>query len=133
MNSEIITASTFSRIGDFLFDNFIVFYPINSLSILFVKVLGLPDLLEIIIDLIIIIFFLFIYEPLLVSKFGGTFGHRYNKVKVTTIDGGRLTYIQALKRYFLKSLLGIISLILLLFSKKTIHDRLCKSYSVNIG
>jgi uncharacterized RDD family membrane protein YckC len=73
------------------------------------------------------------YETLMIGKFGATLGKMACKIKVVTADGGRVTYLRALGRYFSKMLSGLICAIgyfMALFDKeekRTLHDRICNT------
>jgi uncharacterized RDD family membrane protein YckC len=73
------------------------------------------------------------YETIMVGKFGATLGKMACKIKVVTADGGRVTYLRALGRYFSKFLSGMICLIgyfMAIFDKeekRALHDRICNT------
>lgn len=73
------------------------------------------------------------YETILVGKYGATLGKMACRIKVVTADGGRVTYLRALGRYFAKALSGAICLIgyiMALFDKeekRALHDRICNT------
>ena len=74
-----------------------------------------------------------LYETLMIGKFGATLGKLACKIKVVTADGGRVTYLRALGRYFAKLLSGMICLIGYLMAffdkeeKRALHDRICNT------
>ena len=69
------------------------------------------------------------YEPFMVSRFSGTLGHKFFRLSVVMEDEkSRLGLFRALVRYLLKGLLGLISLLWMLGSRRqALHDRLTKS------
>jgi uncharacterized RDD family membrane protein YckC len=74
----------------------------------------------------IIVFMLYLYEPVLVSTLGGTIGHRALKLRVKRYNNPekKLIIIPALFRTFLKWLLGWLSFLTVTFNKRrrAIHD-----------
>ncbi len=83
---------------------------------------------------IIIIFLpIFILEPALVSVTGGTIGHHLIKLKVQNVNNSRnINILLASFRFILKSVLGTISLIFVLTTRRhqAIHDFLANSVVV---
>ena len=65
----------------------------------------------------------FLYNPLLV-RYAFTLGQYFTKIRVRSIEGGRLHLILAFLRFIIKATLGWISLIVVLFNIKNraIHD-----------
>ncbi|NOX45978.1 MAG: RDD family protein [Chlorobi bacterium] len=85
----------------------------------------------------IIVFMLYLYEPVLVSTIGGTIGHRALKLRVRRYNNPekRLIIVPALFRTFLKWLLGWLSFLTVTFNKKrrAIHDMGSGSIVVSLG
>jgi uncharacterized RDD family membrane protein YckC len=87
--------------------------------------------------LFVLVFFLQVaialsYETVMIGKFGATLGKMACKIKVVTPDGGRVSYMRALGRYFAKFLSGIlcaIGYIIAAFDdeKRALHDRICNT------
>lgn len=72
------------------------------------------------------------YEVVLIGKYGATLGKMACKIKVVTADGGRVSYLRALGRYFGKMLSGfacLIGYIIAAFDdqKRALHDRICNT------
>jgi len=72
------------------------------------------------------------YETVMIGKYGATLGKMACKIKVVTADGGRVSYLRALGRYFSKFLSGIlcaIGYIIAAFDdeKRALHDRICNT------
>ncbi len=70
------------------------------------------------------------YETFMIGKYGATLGKMALKVKVVMADGGKVTYLRALGRYFAKMLSGLTCLIGYIIAafdeeKRTLHDRIC--------
>ena len=66
-----------------------------------------------------------LYEPVMVSRFGGTVGHRRGNMRVVVdATGSRLGIGRALVRFFLKAVLGIFSFIAMLATTRhqALHD-----------
>ena len=72
----------------------------------------------------------FLYEPLLVSITGGTFGHHALNLRVARDDGqGNLGFLQAFIRMWLKGFLGIISFFFMGLTRRhqALHDLATRS------
>ncbi|MGA3283772.1 MAG: RDD family protein [Verrucomicrobiota bacterium] len=72
------------------------------------------------------------YEVLLIGKYGATLGKMACKIKVVTADGGRVSYLRALGRYFAKILSYMICLIGFIIAafddqKRALHDHICNT------
>jgi uncharacterized RDD family membrane protein YckC len=68
-----------------------------------------------------------LYEPILVWRFGGTVGHRHMNLRVVDDrTGGNPSFLRALARWFLKSILGILSFAGMALTRRyqAVHDRL---------
>jgi len=70
------------------------------------------------------------YEVYFVGRWGATLGKMACKVKVVRSDGGRVTYLRSLARYFAKILSAIIFCIGYIMAafdkeKRALHDRIC--------
>lgn len=78
-----------------------------------------------------------LYQTILVTRFGGTVGKLICRIRVTTPDGHRLTYMHSLARAFAKwvSVLPCgIGFVLAAFDsqKRALHDRICGTRVVRI-
>ncbi|HLH55185.1 MAG TPA: RDD family protein [Verrucomicrobiae bacterium] len=72
------------------------------------------------------------YETFLIGKYGATLGKMAVKVKVVTAEGGQVSYMLALGRYFAKMLSGLIlgiGYFMAAFDeeKRALHDRICNT------
>ena len=72
------------------------------------------------------------YEVILIGKYGATLGKMACKIKVVTADGGRVSYLRALGRYFAKMLSYMICLIGFIIAafdeqKRALHDHICNT------
>jgi len=72
------------------------------------------------------------YEVILVGKYGATLGKMACKIRVVTADGGRVSYLRALGRYFAKMLSAFACMIGYLMAgfddeKRALHDRICNT------
>ncbi len=68
---------------------------------------------------------LVLYEPVLVSVWGSTVGHRLlNLEVVSSVDGGRLSFLRAFVRFVVKTGLGLLSLLAIAFTARhqALHD-----------
>jgi uncharacterized RDD family membrane protein YckC len=73
---------------------------------------------------------LFLYEPTLVSRFGGTLGHMFQNLRVVdSRTGGNVPFWKAVVRFWLKAVLGVFSFLSMAFTKRhqAIHDLLTAS------
>lgn len=68
-----------------------------------------------------------LYEPLLVSRFGATLGHRWSNLHVVSErTGGHPAFWAAFVRFIVKSVLGLPSFIFMAFTRRhqALHDRI---------
>ncbi len=70
------------------------------------------------------------YEVVLIGKYGATLGKMACKIMVVTPEGGRVSYMRALGRYFAKILSGMICAIGFIMAgfdeeRRALHDRIC--------
>ncbi len=75
--------------------------------------------------LILWVGFLFLYEPVSVSRFGGTLGHRFNNLRVVSNQtGGNVSFGAAVVRILIKWFFGWLSFALILFTRRrqALHD-----------
>lgn len=73
---------------------------------------------------------LLLYEPVLVSRFGGTLGHWFSNLRVVDDrNGGNVTLIKAAARLLIKSLLGWFSFLMITATRRNqaLHDVLTRS------
>ena len=77
------------------------------------------------------IFIFFLYDPLFISIFGGTIGHRINgiRVKKETDTSKNISFPMAVIRFIIKTSLGWVSMLTVPSNekKKAIHDNLVNS------
>lgn len=79
---------------------------------------------------IVVVIVLVFYEPILVSLIGGTLGHYFSNLRVVDEhDQGNVSFLKALARFALKSLLGWYSFIVMTATRRNqaIHDLLTRS------
>lgn len=79
---------------------------------------------------IVAIIFLVLYEPVLVSRTGGTIGHHLTNLRVVDEShGGNVSFLKAVARLMIKTLLGWYSFILMAATRRNqaIHDLLTDS------
>jgi uncharacterized RDD family membrane protein YckC len=72
------------------------------------------------------------YEVVMIGKYGATLGKMACKIKVVTAEGGRVSYLRALGRYFAKLLSVMTCLIGYIMAgfddeKRALHDRICNT------
>jgi len=72
------------------------------------------------------------YETFMIGKYGATLGKMACKIQVITADGGKVSYMRALGRYFAKQLSRLtcgIGFIMAFFDdeKRALHDRICNT------
>jgi uncharacterized RDD family membrane protein YckC len=70
-----------------------------------------------------------LYEPLLVSAWGGTLGHRMLNLRVVGGDGERLSFPLALARVLIKALLGLLSFAMMAVTRRhqALHDLMVRA------
>ena len=70
-----------------------------------------------------------LYEPLLVSMTGGTIGHYLCNLRVVDDRGGNISFVKAVVRVAIKSLLGWYSFIAMAITSRhqAVHDYLTRS------
>jgi RDD family protein len=79
---------------------------------------------------ILVVMVLVLYEPVLVSRTGGTLGHYFSNLRVVDErNGGNVSFAKALARLALKSLLGWYSFIVMAATRRNqaVHDLLTRS------
>jgi uncharacterized RDD family membrane protein YckC len=79
---------------------------------------------------ILVIVALVLYEPILVSRIGGTFGHYFNNLRVVDEShGGNISFAKACARVVIKGLLGLYSFVILAATPRNqaVHDLLTGS------
>ncbi len=79
---------------------------------------------------VLVIVALLLYEPLLVSRIGGTLGHYFNNLRVVDEDnGGSISFLKACTRVVIKGLLGFYSFVILAATSRNqaVHDLLTGS------
>src|SRR5258707_8979987 len=79
---------------------------------------------------ILVVVVLILYEPVLVSLTGGTLGHYFTNLRVVDErDQGNVSFLKALARFALKSLLGWYSFIVIAATRRNqaMHDLLTRS------
>jgi hypothetical protein len=79
---------------------------------------------------IIAVILLLLYEPVLVSATGGTIGHYLANIRV--VDNrhhGNVSFLKAVARFFIKSVLGWFSFIFMMATRRNqaLHDQLTRS------
>ncbi len=72
------------------------------------------------------------YETVMIGKYGATLGKMACKIQVITAEGGNVSYMRALGRYFAKILSSMVCLIGYLMAffddeKRALHDRICNT------
>lgn len=96
-------------------------------SYLFLFFENAPDTTRI----IVFIFIFLLYDPIFTSFFGGTLGHLILgiRVKKASDEKKNISFPIAILRYFVKTILGVISLITVSSNKKgkAIHDLIADS------
>ncbi len=79
---------------------------------------------------VLVIVALLLYEPLLVSRIGGTLGHYFNNLRVVDENnGGNISFLKACTRVVIKGLLGFYSFVILAATSRNqaVHDLLTGS------
>ncbi|MCP3474071.1 RDD family protein [Bradyrhizobium sp. CCGUVB1N3] len=78
---------------------------------------------------IAVVVILVLYEPVLVSRLGGTLGHYWTNLRVVDDGGGNLSFGKALARFAIKSLLSWYSFLTMMATRRNqaVHDLLTNS------
>jgi len=116
----------FLRVKASTIDSIIIIVFMGLAADLFSRFDNVPDYVRI----LAFVFIFFLYEPLMVSIAGATFGHHMNKLKVQRDkDGKNLNIGTAILRFTIKALLGWISLFTVSTNEdhKAIHDIMAHS------
>jgi uncharacterized RDD family membrane protein YckC len=135
--NDLAYAGFWTRFAAVLIDGVILFF-VNA-GIGFVAGVGFASTLRtpspgfIVLQAIVMLINLCIgvgYEVILIGKYGATVGKMACKIKVVTAQGGNVSYLLALGRYFAKMLSGLILGIGYLMAafddeKRALHDRIC--------
>jgi uncharacterized RDD family membrane protein YckC len=76
-----------------------------------------------------VVVILLLYEPVLVSRAGGTLGHTWTNLRVVDDRGGNLSFAKALARFAIKSLLSWYSFLTMMATRRNqaVHDLLTHS------
>ena len=120
-------ANVSNRVKAVVIDGIVLFALMFIVTEIFVYFENVPNAFRII--AFISIFFL--YDPILISRYGATIGHSYSKIAVKKEDDPvkNLPFHKAIIRFMLKAALGWISLLTVTGSRKrqAIHDSLVNS------
>jgi uncharacterized RDD family membrane protein YckC len=111
-----------TRVKALMIDVIVILIIFSISSIVIDKIGEIPDWIR----GLILIFCLYLYEPLFISLFGGTIGHNVLKVNVRKIGSPdkKLNILQASLRFITKYLLGWLSFLTITGNKRkrAIHD-----------
>lgn len=119
----------FSRVKATIIDSVIIIVLMLAATDVFSNLENVPDYAKIIVFVGIFV----LYDPLMVSVFGATIGHRLNKLKVQGLDHGKKINLGlAIVRFLIKSSLGWVSLVTVNKNalRQAIHDTAVKSIVV---
>lgn len=78
----------------------------------------------------VVVLALVLYEPLLVSRTGGTAGHHLTNLRVVNDgDGGNVSFLKAVARFAIKGVIGWYSFVLMALTRRNqaIHDLVTRS------
>jgi len=77
----------------------------------------------------LIVIALVLYEPVMVSMTGSTLGHYYANLRVVDDRNGNVSFLKAIVRFIIKSILGWYSFILITTTRRNqaLHDQLTRS------
>ncbi|MGV7219433.1 RDD family protein [Bradyrhizobium sp. UFLA05-112] len=86
------------------------------------------DLIARVLGMAVVLILVF-YEPVLVSRAGGTLGHYWTNLRVVDDGGGNLTFRKAFARFAIKSLLSWYSFLTMMATRRNqaVHDLLTHS------
>lgn len=119
----------FLRAKAAIVDSIIIILLLLLVTDIFSNFENVPDAAKII--AFVLIFGL--YDPIMVSIFGSTVGHRFNNLKVQKLaNGKKINFLQAIIRFIVKALLGWLSFLTVSSNenKQAIHDGIVKSVVV---
>lgn len=120
------------RLKAFIADILFLVFLMMIFSAVFDSMKGVPDGLR----MWAFFFIAFIYDPLFTSLFGGTIGHRLNglRVKQELNHKKNIPIHKAAVRFFIKALLGWISVLTISASEKSaaIHDMVVQSVVIHV-
>ena len=120
---KLVPAGFFQRLAALMLDTIIQFCLIYFLIPPLLSAF-LPDAIRGYAIAVSIFTTVFLYEPMLVSTFGQTVGHKYRCIKVVdAVTSEKISFMRALARFLLKALLGGYSFITMLGSQRqAVHD-----------
>lgn len=114
--------SLLARVKALVLDSLVILFVFSTLSVLINSLGDIPSFLK----GFILIFMIYLYDPLLTSFFGATLGHRIMGLTVRRYNNHdlKISLGKALIRFFLKLLLGWISFLTVTSNKqkRAIHD-----------
>lgn len=113
-NDDEIPASIRDRALAMIVDSLIIFV----IFFIIAKVVIFFNIKSLLFDKIVLIGIIFFYEPIMVSMFTGTFGHKLFKLKVITLNNKKVPLPYALIRFSVKLFLGIVSFITIIGKKR---------------
>lgn len=119
----------FSRVKATILDAVVMVVLIMATTEVFSSLGNIPNYAKI----IAFTFIFVLYEPLIVSLFGATVGHRMNNLKVQQLSNGKkVNLVLAILRFLLKTTLGWVSLITISSkeNRQAIHDTVVRSIVV---
>lgn len=116
----------FSRVKATIVDSIILVVLMLAMKDVFSMFEDVPNFAKIITFSSIFI----LYDPIMISLFGATFGHRLNKLKVKRLENDKkLNFGLAVIRFLIKATLGWLSLVTISSNenRQAIHDNVVKS------
>ncbi|MDC9722596.1 MAG: RDD family protein [Urechidicola sp.] len=119
----------FLRVKAAIIDSIVIILFMAVTTDLFSRFENVPDYAKMIAFTLIFI----LYDPLMVSLFGSTIGHRISNIKVQRLENGkRINIGLAIVRFLIKATLGWISFFTVSTSEKrqAIHDSIVSSIVV---
>lgn len=119
----------FLRVKAAVFDSIVIIVFIGITTDIFSRFDNVPNYAK----MIAFLFIFVLYDPIMVSFFGSTFGHKINNLKVQNLDTGKRINIGfAILRFFTKAFLGVFSFFTVETNenKQAIHDSFVNSVVV---
>ncbi|PCI34174.1 MAG: RDD family protein [Flavobacteriaceae bacterium] len=120
----------FLRVKAAVIDSIVVIFLMIVATDIFSRFESVPNYAR----MIAFVFVFILYEPLMVSLFKSTIGHRISKIKVQRFDTGKqLSFGLAIIRFLVKTLLGWLSFFTISINeeRKAIHDLMVNSVVVH--
>lgn len=126
--TPVAYGSFFARLRALLADAAIVILCVFGVVVLFELTADVPG--SGLAAVIAIVGVVLLYEPVMVARYGGTFGHRWSNLRIVDErSGDPPSFARAALRYLLKSVLGLLSFVTMALTRRhqAMHDGLTRT------